>query len=137
VGYQRTRKVYRLEFEDGEFEGLEVKMGSLNTREFLDIVALADSVQGKNPPGDAVRSLFESTAAHLISWNVEDDIGEPVPATVDGLFSQDLDLVMAVILAWQKAVGGVSGPLPQSSNGGGQFREASLPMEPWSPSRSS
>jgi hypothetical protein len=143
MGYRRPVKQFRLQFEDAEFDGLEVIMTSLSTGDLLKVTrgagklaALDNTAASVTAGGDDVAELLRVMAKSLVSWNLEDDHG-PVPANLDGILTQDLDLVVAVIQAWTSAIAGVAPPLPQSSNGGGQFPAVSIPMVPLSPSPSS
>lgn len=135
MGYQRARKVFRLTFEDEP--GLEVLAysASLGTiTGLLDLVKglggdKADRREGLAMLG-RVDELFSTFAASLKEWNLEDEDGKPIPATVDGLKTQDLDFTLELILAWMEAVVSVSAPLKQKSSGGDQSPEALIPMEP-------
>lgn len=131
AGYRRPAKVYRLVFKDDDMEGLEVRAKSVPLGGFLDLLGLANirSVRGIDPSKvKDVDKLFAAFAKALVSWNVEDDDGNPVPANLGGLMSLDMDFVFAVVLAWMDAIAGVPGPLGRPSNGGEPFPEASLPM---------
>lgn len=143
MGYKRKRTVYRLKFEDPELEGLEVDTTSASLEEFVAITNLSDlSVLGADvheltPETMAMVSgamerlddLFAAFSKHLVAWNLEDDDDEPVPATYEGVKSQDAEFILELIAAWIEAVGGVSGPKEQRSSGGSPFPEGSLPME--------
>jgi hypothetical protein len=126
MGFRPPRKIYALDFTGTEFEGLEVKMRGVTVGEELE----QDALKGKDGFG---RYIFELTAKLLVEWNVEDDEGKPVPATLEGVCSQDGTMIMAIINALQAAVSGVPDPLPQSSPSGGPSPEVSaIPMEPLS-----
>jgi hypothetical protein len=63
--------------------------------------------------GDVPRAI-EPLIARIISWNLEDSDGNPVPVSrkaFDELF--DLEAAGQVATAWVEAVVGVSGPLEQ------------------------
>lgn len=138
MGYVRPRKTYRLVFTDDEFEGLEVVARAASIETYQRIAELANR-EFRNPPSptdlDEIDHLYRAFTAVLVSWNLEESEGVPVPATYEGLCSQDLPFVNAIILAWMNAVAGVSSPLPSTSNGGEPSLEASMPMDVLSPSR--
>jgi len=131
MGFVHQRKTYRLLFE-GDLDGLEVVARSASARMYTRIAALANR-EWSNPLSAEDLAEFEALcqafAKVLESWNLEEEVqvkGKPsrraVPATLDGLLDQDLELVTAIVLAWMDAVAGpaaVSGP----------FSEESLPME--------
>ena len=137
MGYRKQKKVYHLIFEDDEFEGLEVRthappFGFLE--EVTQLAAFAGKTVFTADDMEQVQAFFGAFSKHLISWNLEDDDGTPVPATLEGLRAQELPFVMAIIQAWV-GIGKVSGPLVQPSSGGRPSLEGSLPMEALSPSR--
>jgi hypothetical protein len=128
MGFRPEKKVFRLKFEDSELEGLEVMAGGTTTGEMLD---LQDAEKGQ------VAFAIEMLGKRLISWNLEEEDGTPVPANADGLRSQDPDFVRAIIAAWTEAIGGVEAPLRAGSDSGETSLAASIPMEPLSQSRAS
>lgn len=138
-GYVRQRKVYRLRFEDEDMAGLVVQARSAPVGQFLGLTKLAELERGKVRPEDMekVDGLFRGFAACLVDWNLESEDGTPVPATLEGLYTQDIDFILQIIFAWIEAIAGVSGPLAAASSDGERSLEASLLMEPRSPSRPS
>lgn len=135
MGFRREAKVYNLKFADGEFSGLQVKTRSMSLGGFVELIELVD---GGALSRDNVNEIFTRFAGVLISWNVEDpETGAPVPPTVEGLYTQELDLVQTVIEAWRDAVQGVSGPLGTSSSDGEPSLAESIPMDTLSASQAS
>lgn len=126
-----TRRTLKLVFEAPEFEGLEVRIRPMTLAQLLDVGRL-DKGNGTN--AESIDRYTPFIADALLSWNVEEDDGTPVPATVDGLRSLDLDTLLALVRAWTDATVGVAPPLEPSSNGGELSLEVSLPMEVLSPS---
>lgn len=132
MGYRPERKIYRLSFED--HPGLEVRAKSVPLGEFLSISELA-GVNGRDVTRQdtaKVAELFSGFAGALVDWNLEDDGGTPVPATLEGLYSQDFDFALEIIVGWMESIAGVPGPLDKPSSSGSPSLEASLPMEPLS-----
>lgn len=130
MGYTPNRKVFKLRFE-GEYEGLEVKVRSIPLGQFLKFAGLLE-IDTRNPSSEDMKeleALFGSFAKVLIEWNLEDEDGAPVPCNSEGLLSQDLDMVLTIILEWSNALSSVARPLHKASNGGKQFPEALIPME--------
>ncbi|HZO70059.1 MAG TPA: hypothetical protein VFB74_34115 [Kribbellaceae bacterium] len=141
MGYVRDR-IYRLKFTDDEYcspetgDPLEVRVRPMSIG-VLDMVGeLTELRERKLTAADIKRifELFELFAEHLVSWNLEDDKGEPVPTTVDGVRAQDLDFGLMLMFAWLDAVTGVPAPLAQPSSGGVSYPAVSIPMETLSPS---
>lgn len=144
MGYKREKKIYKLTFadKDNEFEGLEVRCHSLTIGEMRRLLRLS-SLQGKLvddlTPEEvgAVDEVFVLFAKKLVSWNLEDEEGKPVPATLEGVESQDGDFINVIIEVWMTNVVGITGPLAQSSTDGMQSVAPSIPMEALSPNLSS
>lgn len=125
MGYKRKSKTFTLQFEDEEFDGLEIRTRSVSLGKFLDMLTLINAPMDK----ENVDNLFREFVGIVIEWNLEDDDDIPVPLTVDGLYSLDLDFVKSIIDAWQEAMEGISTPLEKNSPGGEQFQEELIPME--------
>jgi len=140
AGYVRKR-TFKLKFADEEMDGLEVRARSASMERYLEIAQIQDAIDEADSPSaaeyDVIRRLGAQLAEHLVDWNLQEEDGTPVPCTADGLMSQDMLFVYAIVEAWMEAAAGVSAPKAQNSNGGPPSVEASLPMEPLSPSRAS
>lgn len=131
MGYKRNPKVYHLKFQD-EYDGLEVMVRSLTMGQLIK------ARSGKGDDGkDGTEELVELLAERLVSWNLEDENGTPVPPTLDAIRGEDNDLVFAIINHWTDAIGGVKAPLPESSPSGEPSPAVSIPMEPLSESLAS
>lgn len=137
MGYRRNKKRYRLVFDDPEMAGFEVVMGSLSIDEFTKLTSSFAGVTEANPEAGAggIEGLLKTFAGKIVSWNLEDDDGKPVPASLAGVKTQDMDFIMPVITAWMDAIAGVDPTSRPGANGTGTFPEVSLPMEPLSASR--
>ncbi|MGR6923083.1 hypothetical protein ACU635_53265 [[Actinomadura] parvosata] len=133
MGYKRPTKVYKLVFaEDDDMAGLEVRARSMSTGALLDMAPLLDLKLSASPTAEEMESiaeLLEKFAQVLVSWNLEDEDGQPVPATLEGLLDQDIDFVIRIIMAWADAISGVPAPLPQTSPDGEPSLAASIPMD--------
>lgn len=128
MGYVRKQKTITLAFEDAEYAGLEVKMRRLSTGDYLKVQALQELTEETAASTEELLLVF---ASNLVDWNLEEDVygqTQPVPMTLDGVKSQDLDFVLHVIGAWLQGMGGVSAPLEQPSHDGSTQLEASIPM---------
>ncbi|WP_181787208.1 hypothetical protein [Streptomyces phytophilus] len=128
MGYRKKPKTMVLTFEDDEeLRGLEVHLRGKSLGEYLEIVGLAES----EIDGPVLVRQLEELAADLISWNLEEEDGTPVPATRDAVFAQDKDLMMKVAIKWfERLEGAVDAPLPDSSPSGEPSPAVSaIPME--------
>lgn len=133
MGYKPKRKTYHLNFASTDYEGLQVSIRGLNTGQYMDLFEAKTEAE----TGGETNRLLTIMASRLVSWNVEDDDDMPVPATLDGIKTQDLDFNLAIVNAWTTAMAGVPVPLEQPSTGGESSLEASIPMDVLSPSLAS
>jgi hypothetical protein len=116
VGYKPKRTVYKLDFSDTEYAGLEVavRAGSIG-----QLLALQELAGQEEMTADEARQMFAGFAALLVSWNVEDDDDKPVPVTYEGVASQEPDFIKVIITAFYANVAGAPPPLPGASGSGG------------------
>lgn len=125
MGYRKQEKHYKLVFEDDEYEGLEVTAKSLSVGDFMRMTNLAG--KNNNPDPQDIEAMFSTLAKSLVSWNLEDEQGNPVPADINGVKSQDFDFIMTVIGAWMEGIASVDPKAKKRSAPGSEL--ASLPME--------
>lgn len=137
MGYKPKRTLYRLTFEDPDLEGLEVVTRGVSVGGLKKFAEMYETVQALGLDGGAddqalkpehiklLDEFFGSFAKVLVSWNVEDDDGQPVPTTTEGLLSQELEFVMQVIESWMTGMVQAPPPLPGGSNSGGTSPEES------------
>lgn len=140
AGYRRKGTIFELQFKDPEMEGLIVRVkkpsmgGKLDMVQFQDLAKL-NTANMSSEDIDKLRAMFAFFARFLVSWNLEEEAdGSPVPCNVDGLLSADDELVLAIINAWVDAIGTISAPLDETSNGGLPLAGLEIPMETLSPS---
>lgn len=128
--FKKSATQYKLTWGDGDYEGLEVMMRSLPIHQFLEFTEMASQV-AENPQLQAkyTRMTFTTFASALISWNLTDEFDEDVPATLNGVMTQELGFIFMIFTEWQKQMGGVSDPLPRASVAGERSVEASIPMD--------
>lgn len=143
MGYRR--KSYVLKWpEDHDLHGLEVTTKGLPVRELYELVQLSsqltDGTADVKTTVAVADELFAKFAERLVAWNLEDDDGTPVPATLEGVKDQDMDFMTSLIMTWMDAVASVDNPLPQTSPPGATTATeppgvASVPMETLSASQ--
>jgi len=141
AGYRKKPKTYTLTWaEDHEYHGLEVSLKGLTVAKMLDIGRSASAVttdaQGTLTEGtDETRDMFETFASCLVRWNLE----------TDGVTTQEFPFILDLVVTWMEAVAGTGGsnskggdsPLSETSSSGLAALEASLRMDPLSPSPAS
>jgi hypothetical protein len=143
-GYKPGRKVLVLDFTGTEHEGLEVRCRAMRFGQMMDLargdlLTMANEVRaaGTVSPDQLAQmdDLFGLFAEALISWNLlDDETGDPVPTTLDGLWSQDVGLALLVFQMWVMSMSQVTAPLDVPSSSGAPSQVGSLPMAPKSPS---
>lgn len=127
AGFRRKRKQFELTFEgDSELDGLVVTMESMPLGEYMEMSGLDGAGDGWE-----IGDMLKRFAKALISWNLQEEDGTPVPPTEAAVMAEDSDQMLTVATAWMKAVKGVQkdSPLPESSPDGELSLEASIPME--------
>jgi hypothetical protein len=136
TGYQRKPKLYVLPFI-GEWAGMEVTFRPMRYGDLLDGGITLDWMQPDTPPDEwlaGMTALCEAAASVLVGWNIVDDTGNPVPATLEGLRSLDQDQGVAIVMAWALRVIRVAAPLDDRSSSGATSPAPLIPMESPSPS---
>lgn len=101
MGFYFKGTTYRLQFTDGRFKGLEVDCRAGSPEQYEALETLDEPGLSK---GAVYRRMCAAFAASLETWNVEDRHGVAVPATLEGLMTQDIVLVNAICQAWLDAV---------------------------------
>lgn len=150
MGYRAKRTINTLKFEDPEMDGLVVRAGIVDMETILKIGDQAENLRAGGMLSMA-RGLFDTFMGReawideetgeeheqikpaLISWNLENEEGEPTPQTLAGLLSHEPKLVMTIVLAWFDSMVGISGPLEPNSTSGNTFPVDIIPMDVPSP----
>ena len=137
MGYVPKRTLYKLNFAETEYAGLEVVARSASMAVLLAILELAEQVEESGPKEALAKldELFGLFGTVLESWNVETEAGDPVPATKAGLLSQDPGFTLALILMWGREMTQAPPTSPTGSGDGAPsappgLAEASQPSLP-------
>ena len=104
AGYRVPRRTALLRFEGSDYDGAEIRCKlDVPTQLFFDIWAAQSQSKGDDPAViiDVNRLWVEKA---LIEWNLEDEDGTPVPATIEGLLAQPPAFVSFLLSEWLKAV---------------------------------
>lgn len=112
---------------DGDFKGAEaVAHFDVDLGIYFDFAGLEGS-QDAEGIKQAMRRFGDII---LISWNLEDEAGEPLPATADGFMRLPLNIAQALMGAWVQAVQEVPAPLEEGSTSGAtSLADSSTPLE--------
>jgi hypothetical protein len=131
VGFREPSTI-KLVFEPGdEYHGLEVSVRSMCIAAWLQSSGLDGG------EGDGAAATIKRFYEHLVSWNLEDDNGQPVPVT--DAPNRDSRMIIRLSNAWMDALTGVhrADPLPEPSSSGETSPEPPIPMAPLSVSQAS
>lgn len=113
-GFAPEHTIYTLSFTGHpDFDGMVVRLGHMTLGE-----RLAFDEMRLTPPTSLQeklvkeRAIAAALAKHLLSWNLRDpDTRQPVPATLEGIWSQEDKVIGPIVRAWVDALIGVRRPL--------------------------
>jgi hypothetical protein len=140
MGFKPQRQVYKLVFPDGhDLHGLEIRTRGAAVGDLLTLTKAYGVAQAATAAGaamsatdarEAVEALVALFGRALISWNLDDEDDQPVPADPKGLESLDFAELLAIVMAWAKRVSEVSAPLglPSTPTGMSTSTLAMVPM---------
>lgn len=130
MGYRVKKRTFKLvfqEYEDELFNGLEVIARSVSINSYLQI---SEMFTGSTRNREKYRAALEAFLPVLVSWNAEDEDGNPLPLTVDTLADQEEYFMVEIVTAWMRGVASIPDPLVSRSSDGEPSPEESIPMEP-------
>lgn len=132
--YREQRQIYKLIFPD--MDGLEIRVKSIPIGKLKKLMnADLENITEREAVGSADEMFTEFSKA-LVEWNLDDEDGNPVPPTLEGIEGRDIDFMMKIISIWLETVSGVpkGSPLAPSSNAGLPYPAVSMTTETLSPS---
>lgn len=141
-GFTVPRRLFDLDLSDfEELAGLVVKVKAISTGELLDMDAEVPDLDVGGGWTQGMSSKFEylieQFVATLVEWNMNEEDGTPVPATVAGVRSLEIPTTIQIIVSWLTNSAGVSRSEGKASASGVSPEVASLPMETLSESPAS
>jgi hypothetical protein len=125
MGYRRVPTIHTLDNIEGE-EGLIVRLKSIKIGKLRRLMTLTASDDTAN---QGLEQIFDLLQDAMVSWNLEDEEGQPVPATAEGLEDQEAELILRIVEAWMEVMTGVSTDLGKGSSSGESFPGRPLTME--------
>ncbi|MGQ4349684.1 hypothetical protein [Streptomyces sp. SAS_275] len=135
MGYRKTVRHLTISLKGHPEYGTEevapeVVARGKNLDEYLRLMGY---VEDESDDRSGVVRQLQEFGASLISWNLEEEDGTPIPCTPQALFAIDNDLALTLATEWVERLGGkTNGPLPHSSPAGEPSPAVSIPMEPLS-----
>ena len=117
-GFRIPEKTAHLTFE-GDYEGAEVWVRlNVSFGEFLKI-------QQNNNSENYGEMAQRFGDAMLVSWNLEDDGGNPIPASAEGMMAIPVEFATMIVNEWVEATTGIPDPLGEGSDDLSTLAEAS------------
>ena len=124
-GFRIPDKVAVITFEGTDYDGAEIRAKlNVNFRYFSEIQS---AIAEDNTNGLKVAELFGDHA--LISWNLEDNAGDPIPANAEGMTMIPVELVNLMVGNWAEAVSDIPDPLEKTSSDLNTLAQLSTAME--------
>lgn len=109
-GFRLPERTARMTFEGTDYDGAEIQVRlSVTFSQFLSLRQTAENDDQEN-----MARLFGDLV--LMTWNLEDVDGNPLPATGEGMMDIPLPLTNLVLQHWVEEVTRVSGPLAEPSS---------------------
>lgn len=129
------RRTFVLEFEDPSFGGLEVRTRSASLDDLMRMQELMNTMIGRPEHEADRRELYDRLGGSdqypglIISWNLLDDNGQPVPTDPESLTKEEWPLIRNICRAWVAALIDVPRPLSLPSSDGDRLAGLSIPMQ--------
>ena len=128
MGYRKIPTIYT--FDDlPEEEGLVVRMKAIRIGRLRALMRAVSTAKGDTEGDDSVEEMFELLEEGLISWNLEDGNGAPIPADMSGIDQQELPFVLKILEVWLSQMTGPDPELGKGSPSGATFPGRPLTME--------
>jgi hypothetical protein len=121
---RRIPRIYTLEF-DGELEGLTVRVKSIKFGKVRQLLALMDA---DDQDAETMDEIARMLADSIVSWDFEDENGQPIPVTQEAVDDLEFGEVMAITNKWLDNITGPNEELGKGSNSGGNFPGQPLTM---------
>lgn len=109
----RLDRTYLLDFEGTALAGAEVAIKATSVGTALKLREVG-----------GVKEVCELLADHLIGWNFEDENGDPLPPTLEGIMTLEEVIIGRIGREWYRAATGVTAPLDAPNS-----MESTLQME--------
>lgn len=148
MGFRPEPTIYNLSFQGTFLDGLHVRASCCTVAEYNTMLRAATGMPPINTnvsddPDELQRlaaelslrseamvsnneKILELFANHLVSWDLEDMAGQPVPANRAGIDSQERTHISQIIQAWQTALVSVPNLSKTESSTGSISEEQSL-----------
>jgi hypothetical protein len=123
MGFRPEPTIYNIEFEGTSLDGLHVRASACTVGEYEHMLQL---IVDANKQGNVSQDILDGNdwlkqlfLNHLVSWDLEDYItGEPIPATLEGIRTQERGVFSVILQGWQTAIVSVPKASKKNSNDG-------------------
>lgn len=126
MGHRKVPIIYTLTGFKND-EELVVRMKAIRIGKLRKLVRLIDD-EGQTSE-DGLDEMFELLLEGLVSWNLDDEEGRPLPTTQDGIDELELPMVLEIMERWLKEMTSVDDDLGKDSPSGASFPGRPLTME--------
>lgn len=111
---KRNRKIILLRFEDDP--DIEIYCRSASVGKFIEVAEWADKMQAGQLGIEGISQAMTWLAGRIISWNIEDDDGKPIPVSKEYLLDEDIDFQIRAFMGWVTGVSkSMSLPEPETA----------------------
>lgn len=118
MGYRKVPVIYTLEI-GGDYKGLIVRVKSIKIGEMRRMLRLIDSEEENTT--EVLDNMVTLISKGLVSWNLQEEDGEPTPATAEEVDNLDFKMLEAILNEWLDQVSGPDDELGKDSSSGSQF----------------
>jgi hypothetical protein len=125
MGVRLKSRVFQIQWpDDHDMAGVVVQIRARRMREVIRIFELRE-----NRMSESANQIIDIFGEALVSWNIDDDQGNPIPANADGIRELEDWQWNDILDGYWEAVNGVDGPLSGDSSNGGQPPVELPPMD--------
>lgn len=125
MGYRKVPTIHTLEFE--QYEGLVVRMKGLKIGKIRKVLTVLDD--DKRSVSATMDEMVRIIVEGLVSWNREDEHGNELPTTIEGVEELEFDELSAILEEWLGKMTGPDDDLGKGSPSGVNFPGQPLTME--------
>jgi hypothetical protein len=114
MGYRKVPTIYTIKPEN--YKGLEVRMSGTRIGKVRRLINLQESEDEKTI--EMLDEMVKLIVDNLVSWNLEDEEGNPLPADKEQVEELELPMVLDIIGGWVDSMTGVPDDLGKDSASG-------------------